>query len=100
MSNTLRDHYVDQIEQMEHLITEEITYWPWENTFPMRELVLRYLDSIGKRLRLLLTFLFADLYEGQLVRFCFPAAAIEVYHTVTLIYDAIHDYLEFHLFLL
>lgn len=95
MFHMLHQRYADHIDQIERLMTEEIMYWDWDDIPQMKALVIRYLARSGKRLRPLLGLLFTELYEGRLEAIYWPAAAIEVYHTASLIYDDIQDNSEF-----
>ncbi len=95
MLQILSQRYADHIDQIEQLIAKEVTYWDWGGEPQMEALVSRYLHRSGKRLRPLLVLLFADLHDGALETAYWPAAAIEVYHTATLIYDDIQDNSEF-----
>src|SRR6266705_4325569 len=95
MFHILHQRYADHIDQIERLMTEEIAYWDWDDIPQMKALVMRYLARSGKRLRPLLGLLFAELYGGRLEAIYWPAAAIETYHTDTLVYDDIQDNSEF-----
>jgi geranylgeranyl pyrophosphate synthase len=95
MLQVIHQRYADHIDQIGQLIAKEITYWNWDEAPQMKALVMRYLQRSGKRLRPLLALLFADLFDGAMETIHWPAAAIEVYHTATLIYDDIQDNSEF-----
>jgi geranylgeranyl pyrophosphate synthase len=95
MTRTLKQHYAPHIERIENLMLAELAYWQWDAVPRLQELVRAQLGRKGKRLRPLLTLIFADLFGGPLERTYAAAAAIEVYHTATLIYDDIQDNSEF-----
>lgn len=95
MPNPLYDHYATHLEQIERLMMTELEHWSWEAIPQLRVMAERYLSRTGKRLRPLLLFLFVDLLGGRLEKSYAAAAAIEVYHTATLIYDDIQDNSEF-----
>ena len=95
MTESLKHHYTSHIEKIEQLMLSELPHWQWDAVQELQELVRTQLTRTGKRLRPLLVLIFADLFESQLERTYAPAAAIEVYHTATLIYDDIQDNSEF-----
>jgi len=87
--------YPYHLQQIETLVVEEVSQWIWDDVPQMRELVMSYLGRKGKHLRPLLLFIFIDLHSGRVERAYGPAAALEIYHTATLIYDDIQDNSEF-----
>jgi geranylgeranyl pyrophosphate synthase len=95
MLKQLQQYYASSIETVERLIASQISNWQWDSIPEMRKLVVDHLCRDGKRLRPLLIFIFTDLYGGQKEHVYNPAAALEVYHTATLIYDDIQDNSEF-----
>ena len=95
MSRELRACYARHIEQIERLMLAELEYWPWETLPQLREMAASYLSRPGKRLRPLLMLIFVDLGGGEFEKAYAAAAALEVYHTATLIYDDIQDNSEF-----
>src|SRR5437763_1693112 len=95
MLNLLKQHYAYHLAQIEDLIIQDILYWQWQVLPEMKELVLDHLKRPGKRLRPLVALIFADLLAGQLDRIYAAAAAVEVYHIATLVYDDIQDNSEF-----
>jgi geranylgeranyl diphosphate synthase type I len=95
MTDALHESYATHLEHISELMLKELHYWPWENVPRLRAMASQYLLRTGKRLRPLLVLLFADACGAQLTRTYAAAAAIEVYHTATLIYDDIQDNAEF-----
>lgn len=87
--------YNDYLLNLQDAMLLEVEHWEW-NLIP--EMKTRVLDSLrrpGKRLRPLLLFLFSHKYSGNPEKSICVAAAVETYHTATLIYDDIQDNSEF-----
>ncbi len=95
MPKALKHHYASHITQIDSLMLAELTQWQWDAVPQLQELAKLYLTRAGKRLRPLLTLIFTDVFGGQLERTYAAAAAIEVYHTASLIIDDIQDNSEF-----
>lgn len=93
--NALQQSYAPHIARVEQIMAAEIENWEWEFVPQMKNMVLSYLGRSGKRLRPLLSLIFCDLYSGSFEKISYASAAIETYHTATLIYDDIQDNSEF-----
>lgn len=95
MPTSPRLHYAAHLKRVNDLMVAELAHSSWDAVPQLQALARKHLAREGKQLRPLLTLLFADLFDGDLARAYPAAAAIETYHTASLIVDDIQDNSEF-----
>jgi geranylgeranyl pyrophosphate synthase len=91
MSVSLHDHFADELRSIANRMRAGFEFWPWEHRDRMRLLVERQLARKGKRLRSTFALLCADLLAGDTRRVEPVAAAVELYHSASLVLDDVQD---------
>jgi geranylgeranyl pyrophosphate synthase len=87
----LHDHFADELSGIGDQMRAGFEFWPWEHRDRMRLLVERQLDRKGKRLRSVFALLCSELLGGDTRRVQPLAAAVELYHSASLVLDDVQD---------
>ena len=87
----LAAHYAPHLACVDEHMAAGLRRWPWTHHDRMRQLVEDHLGQHGKRIRPLFTILCADLLGGDLDRTAPVGAALELYHSASLVLDDVQD---------
>ncbi|MFK4225962.1 polyprenyl synthetase family protein [Streptomyces sp. NPDC019890] len=91
MSVGLADHFAAELRGIGDRMCAGFEFWPWEQRDRMRLLVERQLARKGKRLRSTFALLCGELLGGDTERVEPVAAAVELYHSASLVLDDVQD---------
>jgi octaprenyl-diphosphate synthase len=91
MSTVPHDHFADALQRIGDRMQAGFEFWPWEHRDRMRLLVERQLARGSKRLRSTFALLCSELLGGDPARAEAVAAAVELYHSASLVLDDVQD---------
>jgi geranylgeranyl pyrophosphate synthase len=91
MTTFPHDHFAGSLSRIAERMHAGFEFWPWEHRDRMRILVERQLTRGSKRLRSTFALLCCELLDGDPARIEPLAAAVELYHSASLVLDDVQD---------